>query len=106
MTGGWSQGNKFRSFRNSVIDGYKKALGEIDFCNYENCHSVNDAYSNFVQKIIEFIDKVVLIKDLSRNSQELRNSQVALKIYGKLINRSGYLTNLLDVYLMLLQKIK
>ena len=62
------------------LDGYKKALGEIDFCNYENFHNVNDAHSNFIKKIMEFIDKVILIKDLLGNSQEWFDNEVSEKL--------------------------
>ena len=41
---------KFRSFKNYTIDGYEKALVEINCkLNFDN---VNDAYSNFIQKLM------------------------------------------------------
>ena len=39
---------KFRSFKNYTIDGYEKALVEINFPEYKNFDNVNDAYSNFI----------------------------------------------------------
>ena len=35
---------KFRSFKNYTIDGYEKALVEINFPEYKNFDDVNDAY--------------------------------------------------------------
>ena len=49
---------KFSSFKNYTVDGYEKVLGEINFPNYENFDNVNNAYSNFVQKLMNAIGKV------------------------------------------------
>ena len=47
----------FRSFKNYTIDGYEKALVEINFPEYKKFDNVNDAYSNFIQKLMEVIQK-------------------------------------------------
>ena len=50
----WRDGRKqikFRSFRNYANDGYEKALVEINFPEYKNLNDVDDAYSNFIQKL-------------------------------------------------------
>ena len=41
----------FRSFKNYTIDGYEKALVEINFPKYKKFDNVNDAYSKFIQKL-------------------------------------------------------
>ena len=52
----------FRSFKNYTIDGYEKALVEINFPEYKKFDNVNDAYSNFIQKLMEVINKVAPVK--------------------------------------------
>ena len=47
----------FRSFKNCTIDGYEKALIEINFPEYKTFDSVNDAYSNFIQKLRRSLTK-------------------------------------------------
>ena len=82
---------KFRSFRNYTSDGYEKALVEINFPEYKNFGDVNDAYSNFIQKLIEVIDKVTPVKNkrIKRNSQEWFDSEISEKliIRGKLLKK-------------------
>ena len=62
----------FRPFKNYVIDGYEKALIEINFPEYKKFDNVNDAYSKFIQKLMEVIDKVAPVKSkrIKRNSKE------------------------------------
>ena len=62
----------FRSFKHYTIDGYGKALVEINFSEYKKFGNVNDAYSNVIQKLMEVIDKVAPVKSkrIKRNSQE------------------------------------
>ena len=54
---------KFCSFKNYTIDGYEKALVEINFPEYKHFDNVNDVYSNFIQKLMEVIDKVAPVKN-------------------------------------------
>ena len=72
----------FRSFKNYTIDGYEKALVEINFPEYKKFDNVNDAYSNFIQKLMEVIDKVALVKSkrIKRNSQEWFDSEISEKL--------------------------
>ena len=53
----------FGSFKNYTIDGYEKAQVEINFPEYKNFDNVNDAYSKFIQKLVEVIGKVALVKN-------------------------------------------
>ena len=73
---------KFRSFKNYTIDGYEKALVDINFPEYKNFDNVNDAYSNFIQKLMEVIDKVAPVKSkrIKRNSQEWFDSEISEKL--------------------------
>ena len=56
----------FRFFKNYTIDGYEKALVDINFPEYKL------QTSNFIQKLMEVIDKVAPVKSkrITRNSQE------------------------------------
>ena len=61
---------KFCYFKNYTIDRYEKALVEINFPEYKNFDNVNDAHSNFIQKLMEITDKVAPVKNkrIKRNS--------------------------------------
>ena len=63
---------KLCSFTNYALNGFEKALVEINFPEYKSFDNGNDAYSNFIQKLMEVIDKVapVINKRIKRNSQE------------------------------------
>ena len=82
---------KFPSFKIYTIDSYKKALAEINFPEYKDFDNVNDAYSNFIQKLMEVIDKVAPIKNkrIKRNSQEWFDSVISEKliIWDKLFQK-------------------
>ena len=61
---------------------YKEALGRVDFPNYNNFENVNDAYSNFIQKVTGVIDLEAPNKSrrIKQNSQEWFDGEVAEKI--------------------------
>ena len=48
------------SLKNYSADIYEEALGRADFPNY--FENINDAYSNFIQKVMGVIDLVAPIK--------------------------------------------
>ena len=60
---------KFRPFKNYTLEGYEKAVVKINFPEYKIFDNVNDAYSNFIQKLMEVIDKVVPVKN-KKNHKE------------------------------------
>ena len=45
------------SFKKYTVDDHEKALVEINFSGYKAFDKVNDANSNFIQKLMEVIDK-------------------------------------------------
>ena len=53
----------FCSSRNYTVDGYEKVLGEVKFPNYEDFDNQNDTYSNFIQKLMEVIEKITPAKN-------------------------------------------
>ena len=73
---------KFRTFKNYTIDGYEKVLVEINFREYKSFDNVNDAYSNFIQKLMKVIDKGAPVKNkrTKRNSQEWFDSEISEKL--------------------------
>ena len=73
---------RFRSLKNYSADIYGEALGRVDFANYNNFENINDAYSNFIQKVVGAIDLVGPIKSrrIKQNSQEWFDGEVAEKI--------------------------
>ena len=57
-------------------------MGEVKFPNYENFANANNGYSNFIQKLIEVIDKVAPVKNkrIKRNAQEWFDSEISEKL--------------------------
>ena len=60
----------------------KKTLVDINFLEYKKFDNVNDAQSNFIQKLVEVIDKVAPAKSkkIERNSQEWFDSEISEKL--------------------------
>ena len=71
-----------RSLKNYSADISEEAMGRVDFPNYHNFENVNDAYSNFIQKVMGVTDLVAPVKSrrIKQNSQEWFNGEVAEKI--------------------------
>ena len=54
---------KSRFFKNYTVDGYEKPLVEINFPEYKSFDNVNDAYSNFIHRIVtQEIPSLFMIK--------------------------------------------
>ena len=60
----------------------KKLSLKIIFLSIKNLDNVNDAYSNFIQKLMEVIDKVAPVKNkrIKRNSQEWLDCEISEKL--------------------------
>ena len=50
------------SLINYSADIYEEGLARLDFPNYHNFRNINDAYSNFIQKVMVDIDLQSLTK--------------------------------------------
>ena len=53
-TGGAHKYLNFHSLKNYIADYYKEVLKQIDFPNYKDFGDVNEAYSNFFQKLMSY----------------------------------------------------
>ena len=73
---------RYRSLKNYSAGIYEEALDRADFPNYHNFENINDAYSNFIQKVMGVIDLVAPIKSrrIKQNSQEWFDGEVVEKI--------------------------
>ena len=58
------------SFKHYRVDLFQQELLKLNFSNYQN-YEINEAYNDFIQKIMTVIDKVALIKErqVKQNSQ-------------------------------------
>ena len=81
-TGGDHKYLNFRSLKNYTADYYKETLKQVDFPNYENFGDVNEAYSNFFQKLMTVIDKIAPYKNkqVKGNTQKWFDGEVLEKL--------------------------
>ena len=58
---------------------------KLNFPNYQNYNEINEAYNDFIQKIMSVIDKVVPIKErrFKQNSQEWFDGEIADEIKNR-----------------------
>ena len=71
----------YRSLKSYSADIYEEALGRVDFPNYHNFENINDAYSNFIQKLMRVIDLVAPIK--SRRIKQTPKNGSMVKLHTK-----------------------
>ena len=75
-----------------TVDAYKDALNKVNFPNYELFNDVNEAYSNFFQKIRIVVDSIApyKIKRVKPNTQKwfcrdfLENINTRDKVFKKI----------------------
>ena len=75
----------FPSLRNYCTVTYEEALKKVKFFNYENFGNINEAYSNFIQKLTSVIDKIAPCKTkrVKGNSKEWFDSVVSERINNR-----------------------
>ena len=63
---------QFRSFKHYTVDLFEQELSKLNIPNYRKYNEINEAYNDFIQKIMSLIDKVAPIKErrVTQNSQE------------------------------------
>ena len=54
---------QFRSFKHYTVNLFEQELLKLNFPNYQNYNEINEAYNDFIQKIMSVIDKVAPIKE-------------------------------------------
>ena len=52
----------FRSFKDYLVDEYKKALEKVTFPNDEKYYNVNKAYNKFFEKLVEIDNNIAPLK--------------------------------------------
>ena len=81
-----------------MFNFFEEDLWKLNFPNYQNYNGINEAYNDFIQKIMRVIDKVAPIKErrVKQNSQELFNGEIAdeIKNRDKLFKNFNTLANL------------
>ena len=79
---------QFRSFTHYTVNLFEPELSQLNFPNYQNDNEINEAYNDFIQKIMSVIDKVTPIKErrVKQNSQEWFDEEIVdeIKSRGKL----------------------
>ena len=81
-TGGAHEYLNFCSLKNYTADYYAETLKQIDFPNYKNFGDVNEAYSNFFQKLMTVIYKIAPYKSkrVKGNTQKWFDGEVLEKL--------------------------
>ena len=68
--------------KNYTADYYKETLQQVHFRNYENFGDINEAYLNFLQKLMAIIDKIASYKSkqVKKNTQKWFDGEVLEKL--------------------------
>ena len=82
---------KFRSFKHYTVDLFEQEWSNLNFPNYRNFNDINEAYNDFIQKIMNVIDKVAPLKE-RRQNETLMNGLMG-KLPMKLKIAINYLEN-------------
>ena len=53
----------FCLFKHYTVDLFENESPELNFLNYQNYNDINKAFDDFIQKIVNVIDKVTPIKE-------------------------------------------
>ena len=74
-----------------TADLFQQASSRLNFPNYRNFNDINEAYNDFIQKIMNVIDKVAPLKErrVKQNSQEWFDGEIAdeIKNHDKLFRK-------------------
>ena len=73
---------KFRSFKHYTVDLFEQELSKLSFPDYENYNDINEAYDNFLQKIVGII-MPIRERHVEQNSQELFDGEIAKEIENR-----------------------
>ena len=95
---------KFCSFKQNTVDLFEQQLSKLNFSNYQSYNDIDEAYNDFIQKIMSVIDEVAteIERRMKKNSQEWFNEEIAdeIKNLDKLFKKfkKSKLTADKDVY--------
>ena len=72
-------------FKHYTADLFEQELSRLNFPNYRNFNDINKAYNDFIQKIMNVIDKVAPLKErrVKQNSQEWFDGEIADEIKNR-----------------------
>ena len=76
---------QFCSFKYYTVDLFEQELSKLNFPNYQNYNEINEAYNDFIQKIMSVTEKVTPIKErrVKQNSQEWFDGEIADEIKNR-----------------------
>ena len=76
---------KFRSFKHYMADLFEQEWSKLNSPNYQNFNDINEAHNDFIQKIMNFIDKVTPLKErqVKQSSQEWFDGEIANEIKNR-----------------------
>ena len=65
-----------------MVDLFEQELSKLNFINYQNFNEINEAYHDFIRKIMSVIEKVPPIKErqVKQNSQEWLMEKLPMKL--------------------------
>ena len=68
-----------------MVNLFEQESSKLNFPNYQNYNEINEAYNDFIQKIVSLIDKVTPIKErwVKQNSQEWFDGEIANEIKNR-----------------------
>ena len=75
-----------------MVDLFEQELSKLNFPSHQNYNEINEAYNDFIQKIMSVTDKVVTINErrLKQNYQRWFDGKIAdeIKNRNKLFQKS------------------
>ena len=68
-----------------MVDLFEQELPKLNFPSHQNYNEINDAYNDFIQKIMSVTDKVVAINErrLKQNYQRWFDGKIADEIENR-----------------------
>ena len=69
-----------------MVDLFEQEWSKLNFPNYWNFNDISKTYNDFIQKIMNVIDKVASLKEIQvkQNSQEWFDVEIADEIKNRL----------------------
>ena len=73
------------SFKHYMVDLFEQELSKLNFPSHQNYNEINEAYNDFIQKIMSVTDKVVAINErlVKQNYQGWFDGKIANEIENR-----------------------